>query len=138
MAEEDHIAFVETLLRDLSLRDVSEAELAVRSLARIRVVSPLRLVAMHGKSLHAHGADAAVVQAPYPNAWEWSRAFHRHPSAPDGIYYRARHDDSGFSIALFERAAAKVAEVESTELLVPGFAGTLAEWLDRYDLGLSS
>lgn len=138
MAKDDHIAFAETLLRDLSLREVSEAELAIRSLARIQVVSPLRLAAMHGKNMRAHGADASVVHGPYPNTWEWSRALHRHPSSPDGIHYRARHDDSGLSIALFERASAKVAKVESTELLDPSLGQTLAGWLDRYDLGLPS
>jgi hypothetical protein len=138
LAKEEHIAFAETLLRDLSLRDVSEAALRVRSLARIRVLSPLRLAAMHGRSLRAHGADASVVQGPYANTWEWSRALQGHPTSPDGIQYRARYDDSGFSIALFERAEGKIEAVESIELLDPRMTRMLAEWLDRYDLGLSS
>lgn len=138
MAEEDHIAFVETLLRDLSREDVSEAELEIRSITKLSVRSPLRLVAMHGKHLRGMGADAYVVQGPYPNCWQWSQAFHGHPGEPDGIYCRARHDDSGFTVALFERAGGKVEEMESAELLDASMARTLGAWLDRYGLGLSS
>jgi hypothetical protein len=138
LAEESHIAFAETLLRDLTLDAIPEAELRIRSLARLRVRAPLRLVAMDGKALRAHGADASVVQGPYPITWEWSAAFHAHPSAPDGIRYRARHDDSGFSIALFERAHGKVEHTSSVELLDPMFARELAQWLDRYEVGLTS
>jgi hypothetical protein len=138
LAEEDHIAFVETLLRDLSRKDVSERELEIRSITKLSVRSPLRLAAMHGKHLHGNGADASVVQGQYPNCWEWYRALHSHPSEPDGIHYRAGHDDSGFSIALFERAGGKVEEIESTELLDASVARTLGGWLDRYGLGLPS
>lgn len=108
MAEEGHIAFAETLLRDLTLDAIPETEVEVRSLTRLRVSAPLRLVAMHGQALRAHGADAGVVQGPYSITWEWSAAFHDHADAPDGIHYRARHDDSGFSVALFERARDRV------------------------------
>ena len=138
MAEEDHIAFVETLLRDLSRKDVSETELEIRSITRLRVRLPLRLVAMHGKYLRGNGADGSVVQGPYPNCWKWSEALHGHPSEPDGIYFRARHDDSGFSIALFERAGERVEEIESTELLDARMWRTLGGWLDRYGLGFPS
>jgi hypothetical protein len=138
MAKEGHIAFTETLLRDLTLDAIPEAELEVRSLARLRVRSALRLVAMHGNALRVHGADASVVQGPYPVTWEWSAAFHAHPSAPDGICYRARHDDSGFSIALFEGAQSKVEHASSVELLDPVLARDLAQWLDLYEVGLTS
>jgi hypothetical protein len=138
MAEEDHIAFAETLLRDLTLDALPEAELKIRSLARLRVRAPLRLVAMHGQALRAQGADASVVQGPYPITRDWSAAFHAHPSAPDGICYRARHDDSGFSIALFERAQGKVEHTSSVELLDRMLAQDLAQWLDRYEVGLTS
>jgi hypothetical protein len=138
MAEEGYIAFAETLLRDLTLDSIPEAELKARSLARLRVRTPLRLVAMHGKALRAHGADASVVQGPYPTTRAWSAVLFAHPSAPDGIYYRARHDDSGFSIALFERAQAKVEHTSSVELLDPMLAVELAQWLDRYEVGLTS
>lgn len=138
IAEEGHIAFVEALLRDLTLDAIPEAELRIRSLARLRVRAPLRLVAMHGGGLRAHGADASVVQGPYRLTCEWSAALHAHPDAPDGIGYRARHDDSGLSLALFDRAHGKVEHVDSVELLDPIFAPELARWLDRYGVGLTS
>lgn len=138
MAEDSHIAFAETLLRDLTLGAVPESELRVRSLARLRLRAPLRLVAMHGRALRSHGADASVVHGPYPTTWAWSAAFHAHPSHVDGICYRARHDDSGFGVALFERAREKVEPLESIELLDPTFARELARWLDRYEVGLTS
>lgn len=138
LATAGHIAFAETLLRDLSLDVVHLSELESRFLTLLRVVAPLRLVAMHGRSLRPHGADASVVQGPYTTTWAWSEAIHDHPSAPDGICYRARHDDSGYSVALFERAGDKVEPVGSTGLLEPAFAPTLARWLDRYGVGLTS
>lgn len=91
MARAGHIAFAETLLRDLTLGVVHEAELAIRSLTLLRVLAPLRLVTMHGRALRADGADASVVHGPYTTTWAWSSAIHDHPGAPDGIYYRARH-----------------------------------------------
>ena len=138
MAAEGHIAFAETLLRDLTLDVIPEAELQVRSMARLRVRAAIRLVAMHGKALRAHGADASLVQGPYPVTWAWSAAFHAHPDAPDGICYRARHDDSGFSLALFERAQGKVEHLDSVHLLDPKSAHEVARWLDRYEMGLTS
>jgi hypothetical protein len=51
---------------------------------------------------------------------------------------RTPHDDSGFSIALFERAQPKVEHTRSVELLDPMLAGQLAQWLDRDEVGLTS
>lgn len=138
LALEPSIAFAETLLRDLSLDVIQEQELRIRSLARFHVVEPLRLVAMHGRGLRKHGADASVVQGPYEVTWAWSAAFHAHPDAPDGILYRARHDDSGLAVALFERARDKIEHLDSVGLLSPDCAGELARWLDRYGIGLTS
>lgn len=138
LAQEGHIAFAETLLRDLGLDVVAEPELAIRSLARIRVREPLRLVAMHGNSLRRLGSDASAVQGSYDVTWQWSAAFHAHPDAVDGIRYRARYDDSGFAIALFERAGTKVELLDTTGLLETAHAAELARWLERYDVGLTS
>lgn len=135
LAQEDHIAFAETLLRDLDLRAVYEEDLRVRALAAVEIRRPLRLAEMHGKHLGPMRADASAVQGPYATTWAWSKALHDHPSAPDGIRYRARHDDSGLSLALFDRAADAL-ETASTPLLDPGMAEVLGRWLDRYGVGL--
>lgn len=138
LAREESTAFVETLLRDLELDAVPETELAIRSLARVCIRDPIRLAEMHGRALRSHGADASVVQGPYPVTWEWSAAIHAHPEEPDGILCRARHDDSGFTIALFERAADKIELLASTGLLNPARIHDLANWLDRYGVGVTS
>jgi hypothetical protein len=138
LSEEGRIAFAETLLRDLQLEAVQEAELTIRSLARIHVRAPLQLVAMHGRSLRPLAADASVVHGPYHTTGAWSAALHTHADSPDGIRYRARHDDSGFSIALFERARDRVEHLDSVRLLDPAQARELARWLDRYDVGLTT
>jgi hypothetical protein len=138
MAEKGHIAFAETLLSDLTIEAIPETELVLRSLARFRVSEPLRLVAMPGRALRPQGADASVVQGPYASTWAWSAALHAHPDTPDGIRYRARHDDSGFSVALFERAGRKVEQLDSVELLNPMSLHDLAQWLDRYEVGITS
>lgn len=135
LAFQPYIAFAETLLRDVSLDAVHEDDVKVRSLALVEVDAPLRLVHMSGEHLRPLGADASVVQGSYDVTWEWSAALHAHPEVPDGIRYRARHDDSGLSIALFERAASAVRARTSVRLSDPAFAADLAGWLDRYKVG---
>lgn len=138
LALDPAIAFAETLLRDLAIDAVQEAELRIRSLARFRVVERLRLVMMHGRGLRRNGADASVVQGAYEVTWAWSAAFHAHPDTPDGIVYRARHDDSGLAVALFERARDKIEHHDSVGLLSPECVRDLAGWLDAYGIGLTT
>lgn len=138
LAEEAHIAFAETLLRDLRLASVHLDDLAVRALNRIKVVAPLRLVELNGPFLRRVGADASVVHARYEITQAWSAALYAHPERPDGIRYRARHDDSGLSVALFDRAAQAVRAGTSLPLSDPSLAPELARWLDRYQVGLTS
>jgi hypothetical protein len=135
-AMHDHGAFAETMLRDLSLDDVSMSDLALRSLATIEVVESISLVQLHGHGLRAVGATAAVVHGSYDVTWAWSAALYSHPRSIDGVRYRARHDDSGFSVALFDRARKKIRLRDSTPLMAPSVAPVLARWLDRYGLGL--
>lgn len=138
VAAHSHLAFAETMLRDLQLNAISAADLELRSLARILVREPLRLAELNGRHLHALGADASIVHGAYQLTWDWSAAIHDHPGGPDGIRYRARHDDSGFSVALFERAQSKVLCTHSVSLRNPSVAAELATWLDRYGLALTA
>jgi hypothetical protein len=136
LAEQPHVAFAETLLRKPGETLIEEADLASRSLARVRVNRDLRLVGFHGPGLARMGATASVATGPYAVSRAWSLSLHGHPANPDGIRYRARHDDDGFAIALFDRAADAL-EVEITDgLMSPGIRHELARWLDRYALGL--
>jgi hypothetical protein len=136
MAERSFGAFAETFLREPGTMLLEMDDVQARNLARIQALAPLRLVAMHGPGLHAVGATAASCSGDYDVSRAWAAALHGHPEAPDGIRYRARHDDDGFAIALFDRVERMVADTESESLLHPSNIGYLAECLDRYGMGL--
>lgn len=136
LAEQPHTAFAETFLREPGATLIEERDLAPRSAATIEVRRDLRLVALHGAGLARLGATAAVCTGPYTVSRAWALALHAHPSAPDGIRYRARHDDDGFAIALFGRAANAVALARGTALTSAELRADLAAWLDRYGMGL--
>lgn len=135
-AEEPRVAFAETLLRGPGAI-VSEKDVAMRSLARFEVVLPLRLVMVHGPGLRRMGATAAVSSGPHEFSRTWSLALHEHPSRPDGVLYRVRHDDDGVGVALFDRARSAVRLLSSRSLLDPELADELGGWLDTYDAGLA-
>lgn len=127
-------AFAETFLRTagVALFDVEEAD--VRAMASFTTTRPLRLVALLGPGLAAAGATAAVTHGPHSVARRWARALWEHPSAPDGIAYRCRHDDEEIALALFDRARDAIELVESRPLRADRawFGATL----DRYRLAL--
>lgn len=130
------MAFAEALLRDLTLDYLGTETLAARSLARVTLRRDLQVVRMHGAGLRRLRATAAVVHGPYENTWKWAKALHQHPASVDGIRYRARHDDDGLSLALFDRAEDAIELNGSTPLLETTLAEALAGWLDRYGIGL--
>lgn len=136
LAEEARTAFAETFLRTPGETLLSDAALAGRSLARMRLKRALRLVALHGEGLARLGATAAVCSGPYAVCRAWSLALHGHPERPDGIRYRARHDDDGFAVALFTRGADALAVTTRYSLDSPHAAEELAAWLDLYGMGL--
>jgi hypothetical protein len=136
LAEAPEVAFAETFLREPGTTLIEEVDLASRSVAVVTVKRDLRLVAFHGEGLARIGATAGVSSGPYAVSRAWAAALHGHPSQPDGIRYRARHDDDGFAVALFDRAGGAV-EVESTAgLTSPETRSLLAGWLDRYGIGI--
>lgn len=136
LAEHPHLAFAETLLRDLDLDEIASATLAARALTRVEVVRNLALVRMHGAGLRRLRATGAVVQGPYATTWTWSLALHGHRETPDGIRYRSRHDDDAFVIAIYHRAMSALAPGPSVGLLDPALVRALGSWLDRYGIGL--
>ena len=89
-----------------------------------------------GRRLARLGATAAVCSEPYGVCRAWSLALHAHPECPDGIRYRARHDDDGFAVALFTRGADALGVTTRYTLDSPHAAEELAAWLDRYGTGL--
>lgn len=136
LAEKPFAAFAETFLREPGTMVVQMEDLSARSLARVHVMATLRLVGMHGPGLHALGATAASCTGDYAVSRAWAAALHGHPDRPDGIRYRARHDDDGFAIALFHGAEKLVADMESAPLAHPSNQLYLADCLNRYEMGL--
>jgi hypothetical protein len=67
-------AFIETFGRNPGLNTVSERQLSQRSLTRIGVTRPVRLVDLTGPGLARIGTTAAVLAGRHSRAQVWSRA----------------------------------------------------------------
>lgn len=127
-------AFAETCLRAVGAQFVAFAFLAERAAATIRVARPVRLVSLHGPGLAAIGATSLVSAGPHPISQAWSAAIHAHNDVPDGVIYRANHDNGEHCIALYERAQDAV-RPDVSELFVQD-RKRLASLLGRYGVAL--
>jgi hypothetical protein len=127
-------AFAETCLRSVGARFVSLTFLEARSFSEIALTKPLRLVSVHGPGLARIGATGAVTSGPHVIAQRWSRAIHDHSEAPDGISYRANHDNGELCAALFDRARDRLVPADPTPLTAD--RERLAALLERYKVGL--
>jgi hypothetical protein len=136
MAEQSYAAFAECFLRRPGVMALEMDDLRERGLVLLRPSRDLRLVALHGAGLHAVGATAASCTGSYAVSRAWSAALHAHPEKPDGIGYRARHDDGGFAIALFDRASRYIFEAGGAALDEERCRTHLLGFLDRYGVGL--
>jgi hypothetical protein len=137
MAEQSYAAFAECFLRNPGVMMLEAVDLTERALALLQPWRDLRLVAMHGAGLHAVGATAASCTGPYAVSRQWAAALHAHPDKPDGIRYRARHDDDGFAIALFDRARRDVREAGGAPLDDERCVTHLTAFVERYGVGLA-
>jgi hypothetical protein len=102
-------AFYETLGYDIKKQVFSDLELKERRLWAIECQQPLMLVDLTGDGLARLRVDMRLTstrELSLPQAW--SRAFHGHPSQPDGIRYVSRHQPQLHCAALFERAKDKL------------------------------
>ena len=133
-AEDTLGAFVETFGDPLDIRLVSRADLAKRCLARITSTRRLRLVDLTAKGLRQIGADARLTSGDRTLAQRWALALWHHPSKPDGIAYRVRHDPSKEAVAIFDRAKTLVKSQPMGRLTDDTAA--LAEILNHYGFGL--
>lgn len=134
VAEDEFGAFVETFLREPSLTLVAKEELAGRILSEIEAIGDLSLVDLTGKGLQRAGVTGDVSTAPHEQTWALSRAIFEHPSGPDGVRYRLRHDLGRVGIAIFDRVGIARLRVGSRGSLVdPSNAALLGEILEEYD-----
>lgn len=109
--------FFETVVRDNDYTQLSRAvfdnKMAVLLLLDL---SELRLVQMYGKGAQLAGQNMSVLTGEdYDKTQALSKAIHEHASAPDGIVYRSRYDDTSTAVVLFERARPRVRFYPGTE-----------------------
>lgn len=134
VAEDEFGAFVETFLREPKLTLVARDELAKRRLSEIEASTALSLVDLTGKGLQRAGVTGDVSTAPHEETWALSRAIQEHPSRPDGIRYRLKHDLGRIGIAIFAHVQVAELRLRSRGRLVdPSNAALLGDILDEYD-----
>jgi hypothetical protein len=134
---DEEAAFVEGVLhRAIPRRIISAKTLASRAISAIHILDDIRAVRLYGQYLVGNGATAAVVHGDdyRGHSQAWSKAIHDHPASADGILYTAKHDDSVMALALFERAAHKIAA--GTRHALSGRDLRTLRLLDRYGIGL--
>lgn len=141
-------AFAETFVQDAArspagLTIVSRARLDACCLCRMAYgvgvgMRALRLVDLSGPGVVTIGATGELCAladiARLGLVQRWALRLYQHRDCPDGIYYRARHDPSRFSIALFDRARGVLTPDCSTNILVD--PARLADLLNTYRVGL--
>ena len=130
-----YAAFAETFLRRPGATLIDWQDLAARSVTVLRVTETLRPARLYGPGLSKMGATAAVTHGPHAIMQPWSAVLHTHPDGPDGVAYRARHDDDEKCLALFERQASPFERVSTISLIDD--SKTLGELLDHYGIGLT-
>lgn len=136
-----HCAFVETFgesRRPDGLISVALAALERRCLAQIITTRSVALVDFTGSSLAQIGADARLCTGDYRVAQRWSAALWAHPSQPDGIYYRARHDPERYCIALFDRARDVIGAMAASRFTDHANHVLLGDIVETYTVKISS
>ena len=136
IARTERGAFIETFGHDTGVRVLDQKELAARGLSRIDVAKSLRLVDLRGAGLARIGADGELLTGGHALSRAWALALHEHPTAPDGIVYRARHDPSQVCAAIFDRARQAITATSLGAFSDASLAALLAQLLDVYDFGL--
>jgi RES domain len=137
-AEDAFGAFIEVYGRDPGLNLAAEADLRGRVLSELTVEGGLRLVDLTGPGAARIGAPGAISTDPHELVRPWSRAIYEHPTSPEGIYYRLKHDLGRKGVAIFDRegiVGTVSAEGQGT-LMDPSNAGLLGEILEEYSFGL--
>lgn len=136
LADDEFRAFIETFGQVTGNFVVSWNSLASRAISRVSSVRALRLVDLTGPGLARSRADARLSSSDHSAAQCWSRAIWSHPDAVDGIRYRARHDDSRFAFAVFDRARDLLASASLGSLASPTNRKMVARMLDVYDFNV--
>lgn len=134
LAADEHCAFVETFGHGHAggRRLITQAALERKRLAEVRFTAPLNLVDLTDAGLVRIGADMRLCVGDYGVAQHWSGALHAHPSAPDGLLYRSRHDPSRLCAAVYDRPTLQAQARDAGTLADPARAHLLAALLRTY------
>jgi hypothetical protein len=135
LGEDASCAFIEVFGHATGIKFVTSQELGQRALARIAAQKPLSLVDLTANGLAQLGADARLCDGDYRVSQRWSRGFWSHPSGPDGILYRSRHDPAKTCAALIDRIIGQVHAATTSPLLSPENEALLSDILDHYGFG---
>jgi hypothetical protein len=132
----DHFgAFIETF-GDSAGNTVSIRTLELRSIAEVTVTASIRAIDLTAAGAAWVGAAGEVTAGEHALSQRWAHALWSHPAKPEGIYYRARHDQSRFCVVIFDRAKKLVILSSTTRLLDPAFRPRLGAMLDQYRFSL--
>lgn len=135
---DEYVAFRETIGRFSKYRFVSSQELEKRRMAQVISSRDISLVDLTGRGLTLLDADARLLTGNYQIVQQWSKALQEHPTQPDGIYYRSRHDPSRFCVALYQVQTSTVLQtVKIDNFLTDEYPQRLADILDEYKYGLN-
>lgn len=134
-AADQHGAFIETC-GDTHGRTIPVTLLTRRGWARVEPLRGLRLIDLSGPGLSLIGADGRLCSGDHAMAQQWSLALWKHPALVDGLLYRARHDPSRISVALYDRSASAVSVVRDGNLLDDRHQRILAQILETYQFAL--
>lgn len=130
-------ALIETFGQVTGAVDITRVALSTRRLCRITATRSLRLVDLSADGLARIGADGRLTAGNHDVAQQWSRALRTHPSAPDGLMYRARHDQSRICAAIFEQPDLGLSADDMGTLLDDALRDLLEEMLNAYGLGVA-
>lgn len=115
---------------------VSRRSLQNRSISKLAILRELNLVDITAEGAAWLGAAGEITAGEHALSQLWSQALYRHPQAPDGLYYRARHDQSRISVAIYSRAETAISVVSTIDLLDLSFASELGTILNLYKFGI--
>lgn len=137
LGHDAHCAFIETFGQATGESLVTVAALQERLLAEVEVTRDLSLIDLaNSGGLARIGADGRLLDGPHEISQRWSLALKHHPTSPDGIVYRARHDQARFSYALFDNVKDALRERPRGSLADLANAPLLADILKIYSFGL--
>jgi hypothetical protein len=132
-----HCAFIETFGQATGESLVTIPALKARVLSEIEVTSELKILDLASSGgLTRIGADARLFDGDHAISQRWSLALRHHPVNADGIMYRARHDPSRVSYALFDNVQTALKERSMGSLADSTNALLLADILNTYNFGL--